>query len=154
MKATFYPLLILLALGVGSLQARPFYTTYVVPDGYRGPLILILDDENGVELPPPNEPWTISFGLDGKVIVKKDTYLPEHTSNRERTAENPGPRAQYANGESIPIEDRVSYDHVAFRSVYGVGPGVEEGETAQGAIYFFVGTLKEAKEFETSQKQK
>jgi hypothetical protein len=154
MKTRLIPALAVLIVATACLQARPIYTTYIVPDEYRGPLILILDENNGIELPPPTGAWTIVFGKEGKVTVKADTYRPAHTSTRERTPNYLGPRAQYSSGQSIPMEGTVPDNQIAFRSVYGVGPGVEQGETVGGAVYFYVGTLEEAKLFESNHRKK
>ena len=145
--------IVLSAICAASLQAQTFYTEYIVPDNYRGPLIMIMDPENGVELPIPPTPWRIVFDSKGKCVVRSDSYFPRHSAKKQDADAN-AIRAKYANGETIPIEGKVSDEAVAFRSVFGVGPNVEQGETAGGAIYFFVGTLKEAKQFESIHKTK
>lgn len=138
---------------VASAQAKPFYTNYIVPNDYRGPLVIIFHPEKGLELPPSTNSWTFTFDSHGKITVKSAAYIPIHAS-QEQMENYAGPRAKYSNEKLIPMEGKVSDDEVGFRSVYGVGPGVEKGETAGGAVYFFIGTLKEAKQFESEQKKK
>ncbi|NJK93291.1 MAG: hypothetical protein HC904_16660 [Blastochloris sp.] len=136
-----------------SAQAKPFYTNYVVPNGYRGPLVMIIHPEKGLELPPLPSTWDFIFNSHGKITVKRSTYKPPHSSQGQME-NHAGPRARYEDGTVIPMEGTVADDEIAFRSVYGVGPNTETGETSVGAIYFFVGTLEEAKRFELNQKKK
>jgi hypothetical protein len=145
--------IVLSAICASSLQAQAIYTEYIVPNGYHGPLVMILDPDKGVELPIPPTPLRIVFDSKGKCVVRSDSYLPRHSAKKHDADVN-AIRAKYANGETIPIEGKVSDEAVAFRSVFGVGPNVEQGDAAGGAIYFFVGTLKEAKQFESIHKTK
>lgn len=145
--------LLILVMMAASAKARPIYTTYIVPDGYRGPIVLILKKDGEIKLPPPTAPWTFTFPDSGVLEVDQDSYRPIHSSGTQ--PENyAGTRAHYESGAPLATEGNAADDAVAFRSVYGVGPSVEKGRTSTGAIYFFVGTREEAENFKAKNQNK
>jgi len=146
MKNIALSILTLFVISV-TVQAEESGVTYIIPDGYKGPLILILKDDAGIRLPPKPKSWTIRFPSSGKLLVQRDTYTPRHPS--EKVDETyPSPKAVFESGQEIPMTGEPS--DIVFRPLYGVGEGVETGDTSSGAIYFYLGTLKEATEYKNN----
>jgi hypothetical protein len=103
----------------------------VVPDGYRGPVRLIIDPKNGVDMPLENGVYTYCIPNNGRLVIRDaDPFRHWHTE-----------RARYANGKSLPSP--LSPETVGLRSL-------SSGSTTQGGvtesyIRFFVGTAEDVR---------
>lgn len=138
-------------LAFNNLHAKPIYTTYIAPNNYRGPLTIVLKPSGGLILPPLEKGWVFRFPANGILEVNQASYQAVQLSGS--SPENYlGPRARYEDGSAIPM-DKAADTAVALRPLYGVASGVEKGPGGAGAVYFYLGTAKEAKAFEDESKR-
>lgn len=120
---------LLAAVGCRLLQGPSSEVLFVIPDGFRGLVILDSYDAEGSDATPVDNVITLRINRDGHVSVKG--ALP--TVEWHRLA------ARYANGERIPIPSPsvgVADEEIAFRSV-----GLFENRQD----WFIVGTNEEFK---------
>jgi hypothetical protein len=101
---------------------------FVLPEGYRGGLLIRTDRNDGVELKAANGVFTCPIPAEGILSIKgKGPFFEWHRV-----------QASYANGDSIPIgrpNDSLPDDVVAYWS---------GGSSSEGVIDYFVGTRAES----------
>jgi hypothetical protein len=131
-------LVAVLPLGMIAYHHRSGYAiVLVVPDGYRGPVRLVIDRERGVVVPLKNDRYTYHIPDGGTLIIKDDSAFRQWHSES----------AMYANGDQIPIdyEKRLPPDAITLHSL-GAG-----GETRNGRrvdlIEEFVGSEAELRQY-------
>jgi hypothetical protein len=79
------------ATAIGCSRRIPT-TEFILPDGYRGKVVIFVDRANGMSLRPGNGDVRISIPSPGVLKVHDDAILKNwHT-----------PKARYANGTPIP----------------------------------------------------
>jgi hypothetical protein len=94
--------------GCMFLQRPSPEVVFVIPNGYRGVVILSAEDPEGVDAAPVDNVITLRVGEDGKVSVRGK--LP--------TLEWHQPEARYENGMPLPMSkmsEKIADDVVAFR---------------------------------------
>jgi hypothetical protein len=109
----------------------------VVPDGYKGPLRLIIDKEQGIEIPLEDGEYIYRYAENGTLMIK-DASPFRHWHSLT---------AIYANGKPIPIdhEGNVPPDAV---SLHFLGSGVSaQGNKEEHYIEDFVGTREEFRKY-------
>lgn len=102
---------------------------FVLPDGYRGKVIMFVDPMNGVPLRPRDGFVRIVIPASGVLKVKDDAILAHwHT-----------PKARYANGTPIPYEPNGNGRPNEPMLIDG-NSGVEDGIAVH---WFYVGTTSD-----------
>jgi hypothetical protein len=102
----------------------------VVPDDYRGPLLLVIDREHGVDVPLRDGVYEYRMPDSGRMLIRGDEPFRQWHSFR----------AVYAGGKPIPMADEgdLPPDLIALHSL---GSGMRTGDgTTEEFIEFFVGT--------------
>jgi hypothetical protein len=125
---------ILLPLGMIAYNSRSGYPiVMVIPEGYRGPVKLVIDRKEGVDVPLEDGKYTFHLPRSGTLRIKDDSPFRQWHSMT----------AFYTNGEPIPTDDE---DHLPpdVVSLHSLGSGVKiQGGTQEEYIEDFVGTKAE-----------
>jgi hypothetical protein len=109
----------------------------VIPNGYRGPVKLIIDREQGKDVPLSDGRYTYQIPEGGTLVIKDDSPFRRWHSMS----------ATYANGKTIPIDDEDSLppDAVTLHSL-GSGVTTQNGKKEE-FIEDFVGTKAELRRY-------
>lgn len=129
---------VVLPFGLIAYHNRSGYPiVLVVPDGYRGPVRLIIDRRQGVEVPLVDGKYTYRIPETGTLVIKDDSPFRQWHSMT----------AVYSSGKPIPIdhEDNLPADAV---SLHSLGSGVRtQGGKQEEYIEDFVGTKAELRKY-------
>ena len=109
----------------------------VINDDYRGPVRLIIDQQNGVDISLKDETYTYVIPASGILVIKDDSPFGKWHSMT----------ATYANGRSIPIdhENNLPSNSITLHS-FGYGVRTQNGKEVRD-IGYFVGTKAEFRKF-------
>jgi hypothetical protein len=109
----------------------------VVPTEYRGPIRLIIDRKNGLEVPLVNKKYTYRVPETGTLLIKDDSPFRQWHSMT----------VIYANGKLIPnnYEGKLPPDTVSHHSL-GSGVKTQDGKR-QEYMEDFIGTKAEFKKY-------
>ena len=135
--ATRLSLIVALIVSTGPIAGcnRSGYPIhFVVPNGYRGPLICLIDRRRGMDVPLADGQYTYRFPENGRLTIKDDApFRGWH-----------GMTVTYASGTLIPMdhEEGLPPDAVLF---HGGGSGRKDG--GQEYLFDFVGTRAEMMEY-------
>jgi hypothetical protein len=126
-----------LPFGMIAYYDQPGYpVALVLPDGYRGPVRLIVDRERGIDVPLEDGRYTYRIPDSGTLLIKDDgPFHRWHTMT-----------ASYANGNRIPgYEGNPPNDAI---SLHSLGSGVmTRGGKDEHCIEDFVGTEAEFRRY-------
>jgi hypothetical protein len=124
--------------GMIACDSRSGYPiVMVVPEGYKGPVKLVLDRKRGVDVPLEDGKYTYHVPRSGTLLIKDDSpFLRWHSTT-----------AMYANGKSIPIdfEGTLPPDAVSY-SIGGYAVTTRGGKE-EHYMEGFVGTKNELREY-------
>lgn len=122
---------VVLPFGVIAYHRQSGYPiVLVIPEGYRGPVRLVVDEEDGVDVPLEKGKFTYHIPQSGTLRIKDDSpfrrWHPE--------------TAMYTNGRPIPIDynETLAADTVSLHSF---------GSGAEGTVEYFVGTKIELQDY-------
>lgn len=129
---------IVVPFGMIAYHGRSGYPiVMVVPEGYRGPVRLVIDRRHGVDVPLEYGKYTYHIPQSGTLLIKDDSPFRQWHSMT----------ASYTNGKPIPLdyEDGLPPDAV---SLHSLGSGVRtRGGEHEAYIEDFVGTKAEFREY-------
>jgi hypothetical protein len=129
---------VVLPFGMIAYYNRSGYPiVLVVPERYRGPVRLIIDRHQGVEVPLVHGKYTYRIPETGTLVIKDDSPFRQWHSMKP----------MYSSGKPIPIdfEDNLRPDAVSFHSL---GSGVStQGGKEEEYIEDFVGTKAELRKY-------
>jgi hypothetical protein len=131
-----------LPFGMISYHNQPGHSILmVIPEGYRGPVKLIIDKRHGVNVPLVNGTYTYHIPQDGTLRIQDDSpFRKWHTMT-----------AVYTNGNPIPRDDeRTQPPDTVFLHSLGSGTSSQEGRQEE-YIKDFVGTKSEFQSYITTQ---
>jgi hypothetical protein len=118
---------IILVVVAGNLIQQGYPIVFVIPEKYQGPIILIIDNQRGEEVPLMGDKYTYRIHEDGKLPIKDAS--PFHQGHSLEVI--------YTNGKRVAVErgDNVKPEVVLFHVL-------ESGVKANGEEYikFFIGT--------------
>lgn len=130
---------VLFPFGIVAYHDREGYPiVYVIPEGYRGPVRLIIDRKQGVDVPLKDGRYTYHIPENGTLLIKDDSPFRHRHSLT----------ASYTNGKLIPIdyEDSLPPDTVSLHPL-GSGVGSRGGGPEEEYIEDFIGTKAELRKY-------
>lgn len=109
----------------------------VVPQGYRGPVTLVIDKKRGIDVPLENGRFTYHMPEGGRLLIRDDSPFRQWHSENIR----------FADGTPIPddVQSDLPSDKVAYFSLGG-GSRTREGKSEE-YIEGFVGTQAELRKY-------
>lgn len=125
---------VVLPFGMIAYNSRSGYPiVMVIPDGYRGPVRLIINNQEGVEVPLENGKYTYHIPESGTLLIKDDSPFRQWISMT----------TVYSNGKPIPMDNGGTLPPDAV-SLHSLGSWVKmQGEKKEESIENFVGTKAE-----------
>lgn len=114
-----------------------FPIVVIVPDNYRGPVLLVIDRDGGVDVPLRDGVYEYRIPASGKLLIRNDQ--PFRVWHNEK--------AVYASGKPLPmkIENNLPADMIVLHSL-GSGSHTKYGTTEE-YIEYFVGTQAELRKY-------
>ncbi len=107
---------------------------FIVPDGFRGEILIIEDNENGLDNSGENGVYKYVIPKNGRLLVK--SFEPFRKWHQERTS--------FANGDVIANENTQGNNH----KIRFFGGGVTRDQTNPHATrVYYVGTKEEAEKY-------
>jgi hypothetical protein len=101
----------------------------IVPNGFRGPIKLVIDPKSGDHIPLVDGQYTVRIPKSGLLIIKSADPVTQWHSER----------AMFANGDSLPRDYDRTFPPETIRMYFLGSRFFRDGDFIQESIDYFVG---------------